>query len=252
MNSGKSSGIAYLTGPSGLVSGRPTLVFIHGAGGSARTWEQQLADLDPDANTLSIDLPGHGASNLPGRETVSEYARAVVDLIDDLTVPDPIPVGLSMGGATTQTLLLENPDRFPRAVLVSTGAKLAVIPVIFDKLANDFPGYLDLMDKFAFSAAATAEMKREVLEDTGRQDPAVIIQDFRACQVFDVRERLAEIKARALVVSGADDFLTPPKFSDTLVAGIAGAKLVRYAGCGHMVPNEKRAELAQALREFLK
>jgi len=243
--------VRYLTGPSGLRPGRPTLVFIHGAGGSARTWEHQLFDLDPVANTLALDLPGHGASDPPGRETVSEYASAVIGLLDRLAPPDPVPVGLSMGGATTQTLLLENPGRFPRAVLVSTGAKLAVLPLIFDKLANDFPGYLDLMGKFAFSKAASETMKQEVLDDTAKQDPAIISQDFRACQAFDVRAQLAEIKSRVLVLSGQDDFLTPPKFSDTLANTIPGARLVRYPDCGHMIPNEKRAELAEALREFL-
>lgn len=252
MQSGKSDGIGYLTGPSGLKPGRPTLVFIHGAGGSAHTWDRQLSDLDPEANTLSVDLPGHGASDPPGRETVSEYASAVIGLLDRLAVPDPIPVGLSMGGATVQTLLLENPGRFARAGLVSTGAKLRVLPVIFERLASNFPGYLDLMDKFAFSGTASPEVKREVLEDTAKQAPAVIAQDFRACDVFNVTDRLPEIKSRVVIVSGADDFLTPPKFSDILNAGIAGSKLVRIAGCGHMVTSEKPAELAAALAGLLK
>jgi len=251
MIDGKRNGIAYVTGPSGLVAGRPTLVFIHGAGGSAQTWTAQLDALDPVANTLALDLPGHGASDPPGRETVPDYAAAVLGLLDALAVPDPVPVGHSMGGAITQQLLLDLPGRFPRAVLVSTGARLKVLPLIFDKLDQDFPGFIGLMGKFAFSPSASEEIKKDNLADTARQDPKIIAGDFRACHAFNVIERLPAIKSRVLIVTAQDDFLTPPKFGEALEQAIPGARRVHLLGSGHMVPIEKAAELNEALRGFL-
>jgi pimeloyl-ACP methyl ester carboxylesterase len=80
----------------------------------------------------------------------------------------------------------------------------------------------------------------------------VAFGDFQACDRFDVRERLSEIKARVLVVTGEDDLLTPSKFGEFLADKIKGAQRVHIMDGGHLLPVEKPDELNQALLTFLK
>jgi pimeloyl-ACP methyl ester carboxylesterase len=43
-------------------SGAPWILFIHGAGGSTRTWRKQIDTFKEKFNLLLIDLPGHAQS----------------------------------------------------------------------------------------------------------------------------------------------------------------------------------------------
>jgi len=246
----EAGGLTFTAGNWPLDKSKATVVFIHGAGGSANFWFNQVIALKDFVNTIAIDLPGHGRSKRPGMEKVEDYAKAVSDFISSVA-PDAIPVGLSMGGAITQQLLLDHPGRFRAAVLSSTGARLRVIPVIFEAIQNDFPKYIELMGQFSASPKTPVEVIKPCMEDTARQKPEVILGDFRACNVFDVRERLGEIKTPVLIISAEDDLLTPPKFAELLEQKIPGSRRVHILDSGHMIPVEKPEEFNRALVGFL-
>jgi pimeloyl-ACP methyl ester carboxylesterase len=230
---------------------QPALVFVHGAGGAATMWLAQLRYFKPKRSTLAPFLPGHGEEGGPGRERIADYVEDLRGFLDAMQLDRVVLVGLSMGGAISQLFALTHPDRLAGLVLASTGAKLKVLPVIFETLAKDFEGYLLMMGQFSFGKSAPEEIKQEVLEETRKQRPEVIAGDFRACDAFDVRERLSEIRTPTLVLSGAEDLLTPPKYGDLLVERIPGARLVRFPGAGHLLPVEKPEAFNQAVEEFL-
>jgi pimeloyl-ACP methyl ester carboxylesterase len=251
MHDREAGGLGFKAGVWPLDSARATLVFIHGAGGSSELWVSQVEALKDRANTIAVDLPGHGRSDGPGRTEVGGYARAAADFIEAVEAPRPVPVGLSMGGAITQSLLLDYPGRFPAGVLVSTGARLRVLPQIFETIENNFAGFIEMMGKFSASPKTPPEVLKPLLDDTAQCEPEVILGDFRACDVFDVIERLEEIETPVLVLSGQDDMLTPPKYGDFLEQKIKGSKRVHVMDCGHLMPVEKPQELNKALVEFL-
>ena len=146
------SGIGFITGSWPLDAAKSTLVFLHGSGGSAQFWQAQVQGLAEKANTLALDLPGHGHSKSAGMDAVKSYSAAIVEFLDDLGAPGPIPCGLSLGGAITQQLLLDNPARFSAGILISTGAKLKVLPTIFETIENDFTGFVVRVATLAASA----------------------------------------------------------------------------------------------------
>ena len=39
------------------------VVFVHGIGGSTKTWNKQVADFSEHYNLLLLDLPGHGLNS---------------------------------------------------------------------------------------------------------------------------------------------------------------------------------------------
>ncbi|MCG8348586.1 MAG: alpha/beta hydrolase, partial [Chloroflexales bacterium] len=74
---------------------------------------------------------------------------------------------------------------------------------------------------------------------------------LKACDVFDVRERLGEITCPTLIVCGDGDQMTPLKFSQSLQSGIVGSELVVVPGRGHMVLLEQSDTVNAILRQFI-
>ena len=251
METRQSGGIEFITGRWPLDAAKSTLVFIHGSGGSAQFWEAQVQGLAEKANTLALDLPGHGSSKGAGQDTVDGYTRAIVEFLGHLDPPRPIPCGLSLGGAITQQLLLDYADRFSAGILIGTGAKLKVLPAIFETIENDFSGFVDMIATLAASAKTDPAVIRKFEGDLVRCRPAVVSGDFRACNQFDVMARLAEIGVPVLIVSAEDDKLTPPKYADFLEAAISRTARTHIMDAGHIVPLEKPMTVNQAIADFL-
>lgn len=251
MEKREQSGFGFLAGTWPLDPERPTLLFIHGSGGSSIMWSKQVEALKDSANTVAIDLPGHGRSRGPSLNTIPDYAHSVIEFIDLIGMPRPIPVGLSLGGAIAQQLLLDYADRIPAAVLVSTGARLRVLPAILETVEKNFDIFLKSMGDFAASEKTNPELLKPLLEETAKLDPSVVLGDFRACDAFDVMARLPEIKSPVLVVTAEDDKLTPTKYGIFLEEHISGASRVHLMDAGHLAPVEKPEEFNHAIAEFL-
>lgn len=243
--------IAFSCGRWPLDPTRSTLIFIHGAGECRLLWDAQVAGLEERANTVALDLPGHGESAGRARRQVEAYAAAVADFMDAIAAPLPIPCGLSMGGAIAQQLLLDHAPRFRAGIIVSSGARLRVLPSLFDLIDSNMPGYVEMVDRMGFSPRTAAAVKRPFLEASLEARPEVAHGDFKACDRFDVIGRLSEISVPVLVVSAEDDQLTPPKYADFLVQRIASAARAHIPEAGHFVPIEKPLEVNAAIRRFL-
>jgi pimeloyl-ACP methyl ester carboxylesterase len=246
-----SGDIAFACGRWPLDEQKPTLVFIHGAGESALLWQAQVEGLGDRANTVALDLPGHGRSGGRPRQRVEDYAAATVDFIAAIGAPRPVPCGLSMGGAITQQLLLDRPALFRAGIIVSSGARLRVLPSLFEMIAADMHAYVAMIDRLGFSEKTPAAVKQPFLEDSLRAAPAVAHGDFTACDRFDVIARLGSIRTPVLIISAEDDRLTPPKYGLFLERGIPGAVRRHIMDAGHFVPIEKPQEVNAAIAAFL-
>ena len=230
-------------------TGCPTLVLIHGAGGTRLHWPAELRRL-AGASVYTLDLPGHGRSTGEGCDTISGYAKAVAAFLRAVDTGPVVIVGHSMGGAIAMTLALDF-DCVTGAVLVGTGARLRVAPAILEGLHSNFERSVELITRFAWSRGALPkliELGKQALLDTG---PAVLLGDFSACDCFDVMERLETVKVPTLVISSSADQLTPVKYGRFLTEHIPNAHLVVIENAGHMVMLEQPNEVAEAVRKFL-
>jgi pimeloyl-ACP methyl ester carboxylesterase len=247
----ETGGIGFTCGHWPLDPEKPTLVFIHGAGSNHAFWNPQITYFSQIVNAVAVDLPGHGASPGPGKEKISEYADAVLNFIDRIQAPRPIPCGLSMGGAITQQLLVSHPDRFPAGILINTGARLKVLPSIFDTIAKNYNDFITLLFSFAISPKSDAETLRAVIMASTACLPAVASGDFRACNTFDVSAELGSIEVPVLVLAASDDRLTPVKYGAFLADSIKHAELITIEGAGHFSNLEKPLAVNQAIENFL-
>ncbi|MFQ5611961.1 MAG: alpha/beta fold hydrolase [Anaerolineae bacterium] len=225
------------------------LILIHGAGGSHLHWPAGLRRL-PQTNVYALDLPGHGRSGGEGRTTIEAYTDAIMALVEGLSLNRVTVAGHSMGGAITQTLALRRPGWLEGLILVGTGARLRVAPAILDGILADAPTAIDLICSWAYGPNTPPE-----LLEAGRQamldlKPEIIHGDYRACDAFDVMQKLDQIRQPTLVIAGSEDKLTPPKYSAFLADKIPGARLVTIEGAGHMMMLEHPQAVARAFAGF--
>jgi pimeloyl-ACP methyl ester carboxylesterase len=233
----------------GPADGMP-IVFIHGAGGNRLLWGAQVRALSSTLRVLTLDLPGHGRSEGPGMATIDSNAEAVAEALGSLGSP-AVVVGHSMGGGIALKLALQRPGLVAGLVLLGTGARLRVAPSLFAGLQTDYDGAAETITGMAFASAAASEMrmrgKRALLE----AGAATLLTDFQACDSFDVLARLGEIHIPCLVLCGAEDRLTPPKYSESLATGIAGARLEIIPSAGHMAMLEQPEAVSQSILAFV-
>lgn len=231
--------------------GSPTLVLVHGAGGTHGTWTRQLPGLADAARVIALDLPGHGASSGAGCRLVSDYARVVRDFIGALGGAPVVLGGHSMGGAITQTVALEAPELLRGIVLVGTAARLKVFAELLELLQTDYPGAVDFVARHGWSPSSPQDLREGVRRTTLEVRQAVTFGDYTACNAFELRDRVGRIRLPALVVVGEEDVLTPPRFSEFLAAEIPGARLVGIPRAGHYVSLEQPDAVNRAMRTFL-
>jgi pimeloyl-ACP methyl ester carboxylesterase len=235
-----------------LPPAKTPIIFVHGAGGSHLMWLGQLAFFKKEFNPVAVNLPGHNLSPGPARTAIKDYAEFVIAVADALKLERFLLTGLSMGGAISQYLALHFPERIIALALLSTGARLKVMPDLFKIIRNNWNQYLEMFPQFAFSKNAPKAVVEQSLKELTKIDPLSVESDFRACDGFDVLEQVKNISLPTLIISADQDLLTPPKYSDYLASQIKGSRLVRIANAGHIVNLEKPTEVNHALAEFFK
>lgn len=242
----------FISGSWPLDPQKPTLIFIHGSGGSAGFWKAQVNGLNEIANTIAVDLPGHGKSFGLGMDSVKAYADAVADLVKSIDAPSPVPCGLSMGGAICLQLMLDHRDMFKAGILVNTGARLKVLPMILNMVQNDYKAYIDSFATTAASPSTDYSVLMEIMEANAQCNPYVVYNDFMACNSFDVMSRLPEISMPVLVMTAVDDNLSPAKYGTYLADNIKDSTLVSIEGAGHLSPVEKSGDVNAAIDMFIR
>jgi pimeloyl-ACP methyl ester carboxylesterase len=244
--------IAYSRSRGGNPQGLPPLLLIHGAGGSKLNWPGEIRRM-PEIDVFSMDLPGHGMSSGRGESSVEGYSSRVRIWMDELENDRWILAGHSMGGAIALTIALQEARRVAAVILVGSGARLRVHPDILE-LTQSAEGYqtaAGLVTQWSFSERADERLV-ELSEKQMRQaQPEVVHEDFQACDGFDVMDHLTGIQIPALIICGAEDRMTPVKYSQYLAEQIPNATLKVVEEAGHMVMLERPTIVAKAMGEFV-
>ena len=247
----KEIGIGYETGSDGFSPERPTLVMIHGAGGRAQMWLNQLR-LSSRLNTLALDLPGHGHTpakhNTPHIEAYATWLTETLDALFDCPV---YLMGHSMGGAIVQKTACGHPHQLAGIILVGTGPRLKVAPVFLDGLRDRFAETVDSLIGFAYAPQtdpAIIHAGAQLMKAAGQ---STVLNDFKACNRFGMGDAIKAIRLPCLIVCGESDKLTPPSLSQALHQSIPSSTLKRIPEAGHMVMIEQPDNFNRCVLDFV-
>ena len=240
----------------------PVVVFLHGLGGSRTAWDPQLEGLADTYRCVAWDLPGYGASPPLDRPlTFPALADAVAGLLDALGVDRAPLVGLSLGGMVALHTALAHPDRVAGLALLDTSARFGADGTDPDEWraarrapldAGTTPGDMavDVLTSVGGPALVGEALDRAVAA-MARIPPDGLRATVDLLPTHDVVDRLGEITAPTLVALGEHDEETPLAYSETLVAGIPGARLELIAGAGHLSNLEQPDAVTRLLAQFL-
>jgi len=222
------------------------LLYIHGSGGSHELWHHQM---NLDANSFAIDLPGHGQSEGTAASSIDQSAQNLADFILTLPIPHPLYlVGHSMGAAIALTCALNHPDLLDGIILLGAGQRMKVMPGFLEDLhqgKND-PDFIRL----GFSPQAPAELAEGMVKTFNAVAPSILYKDFSACNNFDVSGELERIGIPVLIITGAEDRLTPLKLSQYMYSHISNCRLEVINDAGHFTMLEKPEEVNRLIMDF--
>ncbi|GAC19973.1 alpha/beta fold hydrolase [Paraglaciecola arctica] len=223
------------------------LIFIHGSGGCKEAWQFQSKHFkDP----LALNLPGHPDGNLC--TSIAEYSAWLHSYIQEQGFKDIVLVGHSMGGAIALQYAVDYPEALKGIVTIGSGARLRIHPDVL-KMFEASVAKPSLATQFSDQTyKLIAPSLVEVLQTRDQQNtPAAFLNDFKACDKFDIMEGLGKITKPLLAVVGDQDVLTPPKYSTFLVNNVEKAQQVLIPGGTHYVFAEKPNEVNQAIENFI-
>lgn len=227
----------------------PVLVLANSLGTSQELWDRQLPEFRRRFRVLTYDHPGHGASALPAQPcSVEEFARGLIELLDELEVDRASICGVSLGAMVAMALALEDPTRVERLVLACTSAYLGPVEPWLERAA--------LVRSEGMEAVADAVVGRWFTPALARDDPATFGR-FRAmlsatpaegyarcCEAvgaWDARGRISSVVSPVLVVAGADDPATPLEHAELIASRIPGARIHVLEDAAHLA-NVEQAE----------
>jgi pimeloyl-ACP methyl ester carboxylesterase len=260
-------------------SGETPLVLLHGFGCSLRNWDDVVAilaergDLESKFTVYALDLKGAGFSSRPrdSRYTIKDNAAIVADFIKRLNLRGAILAGHSLGGgialyATVE--FLDGTEYYPGALLLVDTAcyptkfpffvRFLRIPIVNQIILKGLPPKYRARKALAKimepGTPVTPELiKRYSYFGAFPGHDYVLIQTAEHILPDNAAELVSEypdISCPVSIVWGEHDVVLSPSLGKRLNKDIPNSKLRIIEKCGHNPPEEKPAEIADALEEL--
>ncbi len=226
----------------------PVLLFIHGWCMSGEIWKLQCEELHEYFRIITVDLPGHGCSGIPGNGfTVSGSADIVSDLLEELNIEQAVVVGWSLGAFVavnmvlnhkkhTSALVLVSPtprfvrtDEFPFGLLATEARGMAA--KVQRNIQRALSGFQTLMPA---PDEAMAHGYQELLASIPLPSTAVALQALQALVDEDLRDVLAHIDCPVLIIHGDQDRICLPQASEYMSEKICCSRRIVFPKCGHI------------------
>ena len=242
------------------------LLLIMGLGANATSWEMQLPAFEREYRAVAFDNRGSGRTDKPKAPyTMPQMADDAAALLDHLGIASAHVFGMSMGGMIAQELALRHPQRVRALVLGGTmaGGVNAVMagPQLIQQwvstallpLEQAIENGLRFLYSEEFIERNRERLVARALQLAHLQPPLDALQrQVMAVIQFNTLQRLADIKAPTLIISGTADQVVPPENSRILAERIPGARLVELEGAGHGFLAEKAEETNSTVLAFLR
>jgi pimeloyl-ACP methyl ester carboxylesterase len=240
----------------------PAILLVHCYTCSMGYWQRLEPLLRGNRRVISVDLLGHGRSDMPeGGYSMEHQADTIAAALDELGVPPVLAVGQSLGGPVSVALAERHPDAVRGLVIMDSAsqtkyvelpftATLARAPVIGPALKQITPdSVIEKEQAKAFHEGF--EVPDEFVEDVKAMTFTAFVEsyeggrDYTAARPLD--DRIAATGLPVTVIFGADDRIVNPDSVEDY-RGIPDAKVVVMPGVGHTPQMERPGQSAELIR----
>lgn len=244
-------------------AGDRCLVLLHGYLESLLVWSDFVPLLYKKVRVVTLDLPGHGISEVKGEtHTMDFLADTVADAIRALGIDRCTLVGHSMGGYVALAVCERHPELLDGVVLLSSTPN----PDTPEKAENRRreialvkAGKKELLARVAPAAGFAEENRprmKDAIEDLTEQvfiteDEGIVALLNGMIGRKDQNEMLRQTKVPVLFILGRKDNYIPVEVAEKMVAEHPEAKVVWLEHSGHMGFLEEPEKTAEALLDFM-
>jgi pimeloyl-ACP methyl ester carboxylesterase len=251
--------------------GQP-IVFLHGAFGDARTWDDQWEYFSSHYTVYRYDLRGHGRTGASALELydLTTFSDDLSSFLQALDILSPVLCGQSFGGSVVQAFTAGHPD-IPRGIILS-GSMVAVDLTFLDKLLARviFPEWamkstikalgLENYVNFTQWLGRLVEGKHFLGEDNildGYLKECMLQIDRQEYlklwhTMFTFHEQpLEQISCPVLIMNGEKEPANQFRHTKELLRCIPHARAVVIPGCSHVSNMENPQIFNQMAAEFL-
>ena len=245
------------------------VLLIGGLGDTVESWQFQLEGLADRYRLTAFDNRGAGRTAMPeGSVSAKMMADDAAALLQTLGMRSAHVAGFSMGSAIAQELALRHPELVRSLVLQSTYARP---DALFRSQLNFWrwlpaaaPSEHAFFEAFftwiytprAHADGSVAQIVEEALGFPHQQSVEAFQAQVDVCLTHDTADRLSEIAAPTLVLSGELDIILPPRIGRSVAAGIPNARFDVMPGEAHQpfqeVPEEWNAQVDAFWRQIEK
>ena len=232
----------------------PQLVFIHGpgAGACADAYVQQLQHFP---NSVAPSLPGHlEGERCVDVERYTEWVRGWLwaqGLNKDLVL-----VGYTLGASIALQYGLDYPNEVKGLVVMTVAARPKVrAPDTYEmrlRAAKDPKAYEEWL-AYQRSAMQFVEpgLRERLMERHKQVGPMSQYHDLMTIDAFDVRDRIATLKPKLLLLRGLNDHGNPPEYEKEIHEAVPGSQYIKLPAAGHFPLTEFPHRINPLIETFM-
>ena len=224
------------------------VVFVHGIGGSTKTWKRQIDDFSAKYNLLLLDLHGHGKSESGGKVSVAMVNDEIKEVMDYLGISKADFVGMSLGTLVIAQFAIRYPQYVGSIVLGGAVLKVEGIYKCGMWLANHIkhmlPSHMtySMFANIVIPAKWHKKSRKIFLSESKKLTRESFLSWMEYLSVSlhpkDMVEKLKALKIKIFFISGDRDtcFIDGVKH---IVDELKNSKLKILENCGHVCTIER-------------
>jgi len=206
----------------------PPVILLHGGGNDWHEWRENLVPLSQGFRVYAPDLPGFGLSDPPPTlVSPSWFSSFLKDFMEAVGIKEAHIIGHSLGGTLAIALALDFPEKVKRVVLIDS----AGIGPLSRK------GQLFLL------------LLRGLKKVLGKENKPKFKP--RSAKEWLLADRLAELRAKVMIVWGENDPYLPTSQARLAHQLITGSELHIFPRCRHAPHRERSNEFNHLVSRFL-
>lgn len=242
--------------------GMVAVFFIHGFGGSADLWYEQVKHFSQAGyEVLAPDLLGHGQSSAPRNSedyTFSELCKDLLNLFDRYHKKSNVLVGHSYGASFCSVIASERDSLVSKMVLIAGGAPVPLVgtgpcdlfclptPVLYCIK----PFCLGVFERRAYDRHMARSIRKKIKAFSA---PIYVLKAVMAGQMWTEGDEAyhKKLMVPALLIYGSKDKLVTIEEELHMKEAIHGSLLEVIDNTGHMVMVERPTRVNTLIHNFL-